>query len=357
MQKELVINLHIHTTYSDGSENHQSIAQAALHAGLDAIIFTDHNVLVHGIEGYQTKENHRLMVLVGEEIHDRMAQPQRNHMLVLGAGRELAALANNRQQLIDQALQSDGAVFLAHPHDLPMEIVNEEGIAWEDWSVRNYTGIELWNGLSELKEYSQGWLKTAFYAFLPHLIASGPYHKTLKLWNELLAQGQHVVAVGGSDSHALIFKLGPVKKTIFPYKFHFHAINTHLLTPRPLSGDLASDKKMIFTALRQGHAFIGYDLPASTRGFRFTAKGKDRLVEMGDEIPLGNGLTMQIKMPSHAECRLLKDGQIIQIWKDRDVCTFIANQPGVYRVECYIDYFGKKRGWIFSNPIYVRSQK
>ena len=53
--QELVINLHMHTTYSDGHGTHADLAEAALRAGLDAIIVTDHNVWVNGIEGYRQK--------------------------------------------------------------------------------------------------------------------------------------------------------------------------------------------------------------------------------------------------------------------------------------------------------------
>ncbi|MHB1120566.1 MAG: hypothetical protein ACYC11_10945, partial [Bellilinea sp.] len=35
--------------------------------------------------------------------------------------------------------------------------------------------------------------------------------------------------------------------------------------------------------------------------------------------------------------------------------AYITKEPGVYRVESYIRYLGKLRGWIFSNPIYLRS--
>ena len=59
-------------------------------------------------------------------------------------------------------------------------------------------------------------------------------------------------------------------------------------------------------------------------------------------------------LPRRAEIRLLKDGIQIGIWKNTEVCTRTATEPGVYRVEAYINYLGKKRGWIYSNPIYVR---
>ncbi len=49
---EIVVNLHMHTRYSDGSGTHKDIAHAAIKSGLDAVIVTDHNVLVQGMEGY-----------------------------------------------------------------------------------------------------------------------------------------------------------------------------------------------------------------------------------------------------------------------------------------------------------------
>jgi hypothetical protein len=106
--------------------------------------------------------------------------------------------------------------------------------------------------------------------------------------------------------------------------------------------------------LWQGHCFIGYDLPASTKNFRFTAQGKDASVSMGDELPAKGGVTLQAKIPSLAEIRLLKDGNVIQTWKNQLSCAHITTEPGVYRVEAHRRYLGKLRGWIYSNPIYVR---
>jgi hypothetical protein len=162
------------------------------------------------------------------------------------------------------------------------------------------------------------------------------------------------VAIGGSDAHALHLSLGPISRVIYPYEFHFRTVNTHLLLDEPLSGDANVDKKLIYEAMAEGHCFIGYDLPAPTRGFRFTAQGMDKTAIMGDELPAKNGVTLQAKLPSHAEIRLLKDGQVIQTLKNKMSCTHITTEPGVYRIEAYRKYLGKLRGWIYSNPIYVR---
>ncbi|MGB9586129.1 MAG: hypothetical protein ACPL7A_01765, partial [Anaerolineales bacterium] len=73
----------------------------------------------------------------------------------------------------------------------------------------------------------------------------------------------------------------------------------------------------------------------------------------GQKIPLQNGVTFKIKLPYAAECILVKNGVPHKRWVQRDSCTYIANEAGVYRVEAYLHYLGQRRGWIFSNPIYV----
>ena len=68
---EIVINLHMHTCFSDGTGTHEEIAEAALKAGLDAVIITDHNVFVKGPEGYYHNGKQRLLLLVGEDAFSR----------------------------------------------------------------------------------------------------------------------------------------------------------------------------------------------------------------------------------------------------------------------------------------------
>lgn len=351
---EVTINLHMHTRYSDGSGTHKDIAAAALKTNVDAVIVTDHNVLVQGFEGYYKEKNKKILMLIGEEVHDQARDPQKNHLLVFGTSREMATFAENPQKLINQVREAGGLSFLAHPDDPEAKAFNETDISWEDWSVQNYTGIELWNALSELKTVVPTKLHGVFYALFPIFVASQPIPNTLAKWDELLTTGNKVVAIGGSDAHALDMHLGPIHRTIFPYEFHFRTVNTHALLSEPLSGDVTSDKSLIYKSLAAGHCFVGYDMPAPTNGFRFSAQGREGSAIMGDEISAKGGVTLQAKLPSHAEVRLLKDGQVIQTWKNQLACTHITTEPGVYRIEAYRNYLGKQRGWIYSNPIYVR---
>ncbi len=351
---EVVVNLHMHTRYSDGSGLHKDIAAAASKTDVDAVIVTDHNILVNGFEGYYREKRKNILLLVGEEVHDQTRHPQKNHLLVFGANREMATFANDPQNLINQARDAGGLSFLAHPDDPEAKVFHETDISWEDWSVQNYTGIELWNALSELKTVVPTKLHGVFYAYFPAFVARQPSPATLARWDELLATGQKVVAIGGSDAHAMHMSWGILHRVIFPYEFHFRAVNTHTLLSAPLSGDVAQDRSLIYEALAAGHCFIGYDLPASTRGFRFTAQGRAGTVIMGDEISAKFGVTLQAKLPSHAEIRLLKDGKVIQTWKNQTTCTHITTEAGIYRIEAYRRYLGRRRGWIYSNPIYVR---
>ncbi len=350
---EIILNLHMHTRYSDGSGSHRDIARAGIRAGLDALIVTDHNVLVDGLEGYYREKNRRLLMLIGEEIHDQDRDPQKNHLLVFGAQRELATLADDPQRLIDSVCEAGGLSFLAHPHETEAPLFHETAITWEDWSVRNFTGLELWNGLSELKTVIPTRFHAMFHAFFPQFIAHGPEVATLDKWDDLLNEGRRIVAIGGSDAHALHRHLGPIRRIIFPYEFHFRTINTHVILPRSFTGEFKTDRQMVYEALSAGNCFVGYDLPAPTRGFRFTAQGRERNVIMGGEVSASGGVTLQAVLPRAAELRLIKDGAVLKAWKSQQALTHITTAPGVYRIEAYRNYLGARRGWIFSNPIHV----
>ena len=84
---EFVANIHMHTRYSDGHGSHMDIVSAAMEAGIDGVIVTDHNVWVDGVEGYFHDGPRKVLLLIGEEVHDQIREPQKNHLLVLGANR------------------------------------------------------------------------------------------------------------------------------------------------------------------------------------------------------------------------------------------------------------------------------
>ena len=154
---EITVNLHMHTRYSDGSGLHRDIAAAAARQNLDAVIVTDHNVLVEGFEGYHQVGAQRVLMLIGQEVHDQARLPQKNHLLVFGAKRDLATLAQNPQALIGAVREAGGICFLAHPHEVDSPLFNEPDITWVDWDVHGFSGLEIWNHLSEFKTVLGNW--------------------------------------------------------------------------------------------------------------------------------------------------------------------------------------------------------
>jgi hypothetical protein len=75
---------------------------------------------------------------------------------------------------------------------------------------------------------------------------------------------------------------------------------------------------------------------------------------MGGEIPLAGGVTLQVKVPAAAEISLWRNGRKVQAWKRAEAGAYTVTETGVYRVEVHRNYLGARRGWIYSNPIYVR---
>lgn len=346
--------IHIHTNYSDGNATHKALTDIAIKAGLDGIITTDHNIWVEGLDGYYGEGNKKTMLMVGEEVHNRSLDPPGDHMLVIGAQKEMLPYSTDPQRLIEQVKRNNGLSFLAHPVEDALEMFNEQAYPWRDWSIQHFSGIEIWNHMSEFKSVTHDLRSALINALFPKQMSLGPLDRTLALWDQLIAaQNRPIIAVGGVDAHQIIKQFGPFTFKLYPYLHHFKSIITHILTPTPLSGIFPEDRNMVLNALKQGHCFVAYDLPAATDGFHFTVHNDDGQSIMGDQVKIIGGLTFQIRLPKKTLCRLFKDGKMIKEWPDREVCTHITTEPGVYRVEAFIPYKGKLRGWIFSNPIYA----
>lgn len=351
---EYVGNLHVHTLYSDGEASHQQVAEAALLVGLDFVVFTDHNVRVDGIEGYYGDDiRGYVLLLAGEEVHDRTRNPQCNHVLVFGVEQEVAPLAHSLPSLLQQVDRLGGLTFIAHPDDQAVAWLGEPAIPWTDRYVDGFTGLEIWNYMSRFKDYLPDRRRALRHVFQPEDMITGPSPATLALWDELLERGYQLVGIGAADAHGTRVKIGPLEHEVFPYDFLFSAVNTHVLTKAPLSGELAYDKAQLYQALKAGRAFIGYELLGETRGFRFSAQGQNMVATMGETIRLGHGVTLQAMAPARAHIRLICCGEVVAEEKLAENLTHVVRTPGPYRVEVWRKYRGAERAWILSNPIYV----
>lgn len=140
---------------------------------------------------------------------------------------------------------------------------------------------------------------------------------------------------------------------IDPYSMVFRLMRMHYLIP----ADATLDRQELMNAIRNGHGYVGFDILGDSAGFNFTAANESSGVLMGDEIPLGNGVRLNVIAPLPARFVIFRNGEK---WAESGAAyefSATANTTGVYRVEVYLDALGPpfdETPWIISNPIYVR---
>ena len=373
-------NIHMHTTHSDGFGDFEDLVDGAVKGGLDFVYVTDHNVLVREQEeGYRNG----VLTLVGQEVHDTQREPSGNHLLCLGVESDVSSHASDPQRLIAAVNQQNGLTFLAHPIEETTELFSTS-YPWQSWEVSDYHGVELWNYLSGFRGFTTSYLKAALVGFFPRFFPVGPLPAMLAKWDEL-TQNRPVVAIGGTDVHAIKYSLGPISRRFLTYEDSAKALNTHVLTNTPLLGapengthdyrdpNTLHDRDIVLDALRRGHCWLGYDLVGSTQRFRFwaecegngsgqvddspgapSADGTGGTAVMGDSINLTEGSTfnLRVQSPEVADIRILRNGRVITQGHAKTIAYQVRDE-GVYRVEVWKQRWGKPRGWIFSNPIYV----
>ena len=74
---ELIINLHMHTTYSDGSGTHAELGQAALKTGVDVLAGYRSQYFGARVDAYYQDGKKRVLLLACEEIHDQDRNPRK----------------------------------------------------------------------------------------------------------------------------------------------------------------------------------------------------------------------------------------------------------------------------------------
>lgn len=346
---EVVGNLHIHSDHSDGAWTVEKIARAARGAGLDFLIFNEHDYMVQTLHQEEEGYYDGVLTLTGLEIGGR-----HHHYLAYDLKSFFRGWQSHPQDVIDRVRGQGGFGFLAHPFEKGMPYM-EHSVAytWMDLSVGGYTGICIWNFMSRWKERIKTPLHGLLCALFKSQMLQGPSPETLAFWDRV-CQERRVVAVGGSDAHGNRVGVGAFRFTPVTYQFLLRSINVHLLLERQLSGDLAVARDQVYLAMKEGRLFVAHDALSPARGFQLRFVGESGFVMgMGEEATFEPG-NIEVQGPCSAEFRLIVDGSTLQVRRGYGA-RFRVTQRGVYRVEVYRrrPAFGW-RPWIFSNPVYLR---
>ncbi len=345
---EYVGVIHVHSYFSDGTGSVEEIARIAQELELDFLILTDHNTLRAKREGYEKWYGNTLL-LVGVEINDR---ENKNHYLAMGID-EAFSTRMGAKKYVKKVKEAGGIGFIAHPHEKRQNMKQHPPYPWTEWDIDDFTGIEIWNHMSE---WMEGLTEENKYQRAVHPLSSiiAPPEETLKKWDEI-ALRRPVTGIGGVDAHAhKVNVLGFFEVEIFPYKVLFQSIRTHILLERSITRSetrhgIERAKEKIYGALRKGSCFVSNFHHGDAKGFRFFAERNGEIFEQGNAIDNSGEIFLNALLPDVADIKLLGNGKVLLEKKSTTEISFKVKENGAYRIEVYKDGFG----WIFSNHIRI----
>ncbi len=135
-----------------------------------------------------------------------------------------------------------------------------------------------------------------------------------------------------------------------PYAKSFANVSTHIVAAK-------LDEPTIRAAVRAGRAYVSHDWMGDPTGFWFGSSFEDMtLPQMGDEVTFVSAVVLRARFPLPCHVRWMRNGKAIQEKKVEllETLQWTVREPGVYRVEGWLELNGELRPWIYSNPIYFR---
>ena len=375
--------LHVHSAFSHDSRGTiDEIIAAANEAGVRVIMFCEHPA-----GGYDYfMDGHRgvrdgVLLIPGAETNGFLAFPRQSIQ---------DQKTDTPQAFSDLVRSTGGQVFLCHL---------EERM---DWDIANITGTEIYNTHADFKEEARfvAALRSPLTMFgLMDAVKQYPQEvfgalldypaDYLNRYDQLCQKARHT-GIAGNDSHhnqayrariveggkvlvedalgeelALLDpeKLAPVKlltagkkpgDVVFnldldPYARSFRHVSTHLLL-----GEV--NEAEVRLALNAGRAYVAFDWIADPTGFVFRADRGAEHWPVGSEVPFAEGLYLRAEAPLEGRLKLVRDGAVVRE-QTGPLLDFPVDQPGIYRVEIWLNLAGEERPWILTNPIYVRKSK
>ncbi|MFN3650000.1 MAG: hypothetical protein ACK47B_10500 [Armatimonadota bacterium] len=379
--------MHVHSGLShDSRGTAEEITAAARRAGVRAVFMSEHPTedrrwATEGLRG----EREGVLFIPGAELSDGLLiwnDPGTGWTPGMKVGEVLPRVSKDAVTVVSHAeLRADDAWDL--PPFTGLEIYNSHADA-EDNSYEKLLAdlqgnpLKLFTLLGTLKRYPQ----ESYAAIFDEQTAIVRRWDTLNAAN--LESGRRMVGIAGNDAHQNVglavvaaeetlevrdalgqvlrevpkksvpaFLLGPLTPgatvlahTFDPYDVALGYVSTHLLAEKV-------EPEALFTALRQGRAYVAFDWMADPTGFRYEARTGDARFEMGDTVTLASRPELKVTTPIPSDLRVLWNGAEVHRAAGSSA-GYTPSEPGVYRVEARLRVAGQDRPWIYSNPIYVR---
>ena len=255
------------------------------------------------------------------------------------------------QTYLDRVQAAGGISFIAHPDHEGAPLFHVKHYPWTDWSVTGYTGMGIWDFMTDWQNGLTGYLPAALSYLFPTIFLTGPSPTTLARWDRL-TQERRLVGIGELDNHDSLVRIGRMNLAVFPFERVFRILRTHILTHGALSGNSRADIPVLLDALRNGRAYVALDHLCSSSGFSVLLTEEGRCATMGDRFILRRSADLRVSVPHEASIRIVRNGAVFHQARGRDISVPVC-EPGVYRIEADLRVRGRRRPWIFSNPLYI----
>ncbi len=350
--------IHAHTSLGGHSTGHfDELIPAANANGLDFVVMTEHyselfDTAAHSLSGTYG----RTLFVAGNEVDTADG----DRFLLIPGGPDAAGFRSGTTPAFLEKIHAENRLaFITYPEK------------FRSWNTA-FDGDEVFSVHTQAKNVNK-------FSALFDLLWSYPAYPALTLTRHFsrpdanlqrydeTAMQRPVTLFPGTDAHSNIgfhifgddagnqllgFKIDDYAST-------FGIVRAHVL----LDASTPFTQDSLIDALRRGRVFIGLDATGDTDGFRFTAETANGTAVMGDTITVTGGEHVRLKAAANRPARFvfLKNGVVAAVSSESGELSSsqqtVAVEPGVYRVEVYLDSLGapfNKMPWIISNPIYIR---
>lgn len=349
---------HLHSTFSDGTGNLEEITGAANSLGLDFLILTDHGR--PNIECANSTAFYDDVLLIGGSEFSLNC----GHLAAVGFQVPGYIFPPEPQEAIDDVIADGGICFISHPFDR---------IAWTDWEVENFTGIEVLSASSCAGKISiPGFFAVLVrYPFNANFALLKTLHypvKNIKMWNHFNRMGNYY-GIYSLDAHAKLALSDKIRFRFPSYRAMFQILNVYVKVDQDFSPDAGESAAAIISALKKGAFFNVIEAIAPANGFEAVFTGEDgSTIDMGGSSAAERGvlkITLPYSFATHVVVR--RNGMVFKgVKESSQEKKFLAHsdtgktidipidQPGVYVIEVYVsDSRFNTLPWIMTNPFFI----
>lgn len=351
--REVRVAYHVHTTRSDGTGTPEAIAEAALKAGLDAVILTDHGNGTRPVDASRRVQG--VLLVDAVEI-----STWGGHYVALGAQPSPYPLGGDPAAVVEDVARLGGVGIAAHPGSPKADL------KWRAWDAP-FDGLEWLNADSEWRDRPRDlWAALPAYPWAPSGVIASLLDRPafeLAAWDRRAAR-RPTVGLAAHDAHARLGLRGvgepydgAVALEAPSYGAMFRTFTNVVRVPADGWGDDAvRDGHTLVRAIGDGRTYAVVTALGGSWVTTFRATSGTASATMGQSLVADGPVTIEaaVEAPASAMSTLVCDGRAVARARGGRLSSTFADPPGACRLEVTLTDDAAAMPWIVTNPIYAR---